>query len=182
MWEKNICRGGRFRAVHGPCFAVEAFQTCTECHERNDAFPRQSGTRGSGRWLALPVGLLELSAWEPPAHPYVSTDHVTRSQGFCSSSGNRRNSEQNWHVTKEVSGKREHGLEQERQGRAERGHIFALCSAVVATFNHHEEILLSGKDHGIKLSVLESRDRVWVYSLLCEPHTNRGHGPLPLLL
>lgn len=76
MQEKNIYRRGHFWAVLEPCFAVQAFQARTECHGRNDVFPRQPGTTGSG--LAVrPYGLLELSAGHPLAHSYVSNDHVT---------------------------------------------------------------------------------------------------------
>lgn len=62
--------------------------------------------------------------------------------------------------TKEMSGKWEHGLEQEHQRGSERRHVFVLCCAVVITLTH-EEILLSGKDHGIKLPPSAEADLLW---------------------
>lgn len=75
MQEKNICWRGRFGAVLGPCFAVEAFQTYTECHGRNDVFPRQPGTTRSGRWLSLPRG--SAGAVSSGAHQHTPTSALT---------------------------------------------------------------------------------------------------------
>lgn len=59
-----------------------------------------------------------------------------------------------------MSGKWEHGLELECKSRSERRHVSALRCAVVVTFNY-EELLLSGKDHGIKLFLSAEADLFW---------------------
>lgn len=91
MQEKNICWRGRFGAVLGPCFAVEAFQTCTECHGCNDVFQGSLEQHALAGGCPCPVGLLELSAREPTS-TLLRQHWPCHLQSFCSSSGNRQNS------------------------------------------------------------------------------------------
>lgn len=79
MQEKNIWWRGHCRTVLGLCFAMEAFQTWTECHERNDIFLRlQAAWNNRLRPVTAPAPSLCWSCQlkSPPAHSWISIDHV----------------------------------------------------------------------------------------------------------
>lgn len=169
MQEKNIWWRGHCRAVLGLCFATEAFQTWTECHKRNDVFPRLQAA--SNYRLGPVTGPAPSGCWShqlksPRACSWISIDHVT-SEVFAvlAEIGGIPSSPWPWsavaigtmsiwtrptrHIAEAASGRWEHGQEPEHQSWSERWHVFALSSAVIVTFNH-EDILFSGKVHVVQ--------------------------------
>lgn len=79
MQQKNICWRGYFRAVPRPCFAMEAFQAWTKCHEHSDVFLRLQGAWNNRlRPVTAPAPSVCWSCQlrSPPARSWISTDHV----------------------------------------------------------------------------------------------------------